>query len=99
MNWDEVYEWLKSCDYVNSSWERIDVMSHGLYCSDDAENTIISVFTRNDGELVCYLGMYNPEVEVGGRTGVYVTGIYDVIDYLTLNLEDMCDELMRKVGE
>lgn len=97
MNWDEVYEWLKSCGYVNSSWERIDVMSHGLYCGDDAENTIISIFVRKDGELVCYLGMYNPDVEVGGRTGLYLDNTGDLIDYLEWSLEDLSNELMRKV--
>ena len=96
MIWKEVYHWMESKDHVNSAWECIGATDSSFYAEDEFENTFISMFTRNDGELIVYVGMMRPKISVGGSTGIIVNSHYDVIDYLEDNLENMYDELMEK---
>ena len=96
MNWNEVYEWLKSHNHVHEGWDCIAVGDDSFYAEDKAENTFISIFTRGEGELVLYVGCRRPKVSVGSGTGYYVSNCWDVIDFLEDNLEDMYDELMKK---
>ena len=61
------------------------------------ETTFISIFTRGGDELVLYVCCLRPKVSVGSGTGCYVSNCWDVIDFLEENLEDMYNELMKKV--
>lgn len=61
------------------------------------ENTFISIFTHSNDELVVYVGCLRPKVSVGGKTGYQITHSDDIIYFLEDNLEDMYNELMRKV--
>lgn len=99
MNWNEVYEWLKSHGHIHDEWENISVTDDGFYAEDEMENTFISIFTRGGNELVIYVGCLRPKVSVGSGTGCYVSHSDDVINFLEDNLEDMYDKLMRKVME
>lgn len=99
MNWNEVYEWLKSHGHIHDGWETIAVGDDRFYAEDEMENTFISIFTRGGNELVLYVGCFRPKVSVGSGTGYYVSHSDDVINFLEDNLEDMYDELMRKVME
>lgn len=94
MEYREVLQWLKDHGHINEDWA-----DNALYCRDEFENTMISVFNRVDGELICYVGCVRPDVSVGGSTGIYVANPWDVIDYLTDHLEDMYEDLMKKVSE
>ena len=97
MNWNEVYEWLKRHGHVNDNWEHLEISDDSLYAKDSFENTFISLFTRGGDELVIYVGCLRPKMSVGSGTGCYVSNCWDVIDFLGDNLEDMYDELMKKV--
>ncbi len=98
MNWNEVKIWLHCHNHINEhQWEVIEVNDDNLYCSDTVENTFFSLFTRSDGELIMFVGMLQPKVSVGGPTGIYVENYHDVIDFLIDHMDDMYDELMRKV--
>ena len=99
MNWNEVYEWLKSHSHIHDEWENITITDDGFYAEDKMENTFISIFTRGGGELVLYVGCLRPKVSVGSGTGLYVSHSDDVIGFLEDNLEYMYDALMRKVME
>ena len=97
MNWNEVYDWLRSHNHVHENWERIEINDDGFYAEDEIENTFISIFTRGGDELVLYVGCLRPKISVGSGTGWYVSTCWDVIDFLDDHLEDMYDELMQKV--
>ena len=99
MDWNEVKFWLDCHGHINEQWDCIAIGVDGdnIYCEDSMENTFISIFTRGDGELIVYVGMLHPKMSVGGPTGVYVESHFDVIDYLVDHMENMYDELMRKV--
>ncbi len=97
MNWNEVYEWLKSHNHVHEKWDCVAVGDDSFYAEDKMENTFISIFTRGGDELVLYVGCLRPKVSVGSGTGYHVSNCWDVIDFLEENLEDMYDELMKKV--
>ena len=97
MNWNEVYEWLKSHNHVHENWDCIAVGDDSFYAEDKMENTFISLFVRGGCELVAIVGMMHPKISVGGSTGVEVYSHENVIWFLEDNLEDMYDELMRKV--
>ena len=97
MNWNEVYEWLKSYNHIHEGWDCITVNDDGFYAKDEMENTFISIFTRGGDELVLYVGCLKPKVSVGSSTGYHVSNCWDVIDFLDDNLENMYDELMKKV--
>lgn len=97
MNWNEVYEWLKSHGHVHENWDCIEIGDDSFYAEDKMENTFISIFTRGEGELVLYIGCQRPKISVGSGTGCYVSNCWDVIDFLEDNLEDMYDALMKKV--
>jgi hypothetical protein len=97
MNWTIVCKWLKDRGHIGDHWERLDVTEDGIYAEDSFENTFISIFTRGENELVLYVGCLQPKVSVGSGTGYYVVTCWDVIDFLEDNLEDMYNELMRKV--
>lgn len=99
MEYREVLQWLKDHGHINDDWAEISWADDGLYCRDEFENTMISVFNRVDGELICYVDCLRPKVSVGGPTGVYVNNPWDVIDYLYDNLEDMYEDLMKKVSK
>ena len=99
MNWNEVYEWLKSHNHIHEGWECIEVGDDSFYAEDEMENTFISIFTRSEDELVLYIGCLQPKVSVGSSTDCYVSNCWDVIDFLEDNLENMYDELMRKVND
>ena len=96
MNWNEVYEWLKSHGHVHEGWDCIGVGDDGFYAEDEMENTYISLFTKGGDELVAIVGMKHPKVSVGGATDATIHSIEDVIYFLEDNLEDMYDALMRK---
>ena len=98
MNWNEIYEWLKSHNHIHEGWTYITIGDDNFYAEDEMENTFISIFTRNEDELVLYVGCLRPKVSVGGNTDCYVSNCWDVIDFLEGNLENMYDELMRKVN-
>ena len=98
MEYREVLQWLKDKGHINDKWAEISWADDSLYCRDEFENTMISVFNRVNGELICYVGCLQPKVSVGGPTGVYVINPWDVIDYLRDNLEDMYEDLMKKVS-
>ena len=97
MNWNEVYEWLKSHNHVHEKWDCIAFDIDSFYAEDKLENTFISIFFRGGDELVFIVGCMRPKVSVGGSTGYHVSNCWDVIDFLEENLEDMYDELMKKV--
>ena len=99
MNWNEVYEWLKSHGHVQENWDCIEISDDSFYAEDSMENTFISLFTRGVDELVLYVGCLRPKMSVGGSTGFYVSDCWDVIDFLVDYLEDMYDELMGKAME
>ena len=96
MNWNEVYNWMESHGHVNKSWECIGIGCESFYAEDHTENTFISVFVKVSGELVVYVGMFHPNLSVGGNTGVYVNSIYDVLDWLHDNLEAHYEKLAEK---
>lgn len=97
MTWIDVKEWLESHGHINPTWDRVEVNEDSFYAEDEMENTFISIFTRGGDELVVYVGCLRPKVSVGSSTGYYVSNCWDVIDFLEDNLEDMYDQLMRKV--
>lgn len=97
MNWNEVYDWLRSHNHVHENWERIEINDDSFYAEDEIENTFISIFVRGGDELVLYVGCLRPKISVGSGTGWYVSTCWDVIDFLDDHLEDMYDELMKKV--
>lgn len=99
MEYREVLQWLKDHGHINDDWTEISWTDDALYCRDEFENTMISVFNRVNGELICYVGCVRPNVSVGGPTGIYVINHWDVIDYLTDHLEDMYEDLMKKVSK
>jgi hypothetical protein len=98
MNWNEVYEWLKSRGHVREDWDCIGIGDDSFYAEDSLENTFISIFTRGD-ELVLYVGCRRPKISVGGGTGYHVSTCWDVIDFLEDHLEDMYNELTKKFME
>lgn len=97
MTWVYIKEWLESHGYINPTWNCVEVNEDGFYAEDEMENTFISIFTHNNDELVVYVGCLRPKVSVGGTTGYQVTHSDDIIYFLEDNLEDMYNELMRKV--
>ena len=97
MNWILVKEWLENHGHINPNWDCIGVSDDSFYAEDKMENTFISLFTRGGCELVAIVGMMHPKVSVGGSTGIDVYSHENVIWFLEDNLEDMYDELMRKV--
>ena len=96
MDWNEVYNWLVSHGHVTENWEAIGIGYESFYAEDSFENTFISIFTRGE-ELVLIVGCLRPKVSVGSGTGYMVQSHEDVIYYLEEHLEEMYDELMRKV--
>ena len=97
MTWVDIKEWLESHDHINSTWDCVEVNEDSFYAEDEMENTFISIFTRGNDELVVYVGCLQPKVSVGGETDYQVTHSDDIIYFLEDNLEDMYNELMRKV--
>lgn len=97
MTWVYIKEWLESHGYINPTWNCIEVNEDGFYAEDKIENTFISIFTHNNDELVLYVGCLQPKVSVGSSTGYYVSNCWDVIDFLDDSLENMYDELMKKI--
>ena len=97
MTWVYIKEWLESHGYINPTWNCVEVNEDSFYAEDKIENTFISIFTHNNDELVLYVGCLRPKVSVGGTTGYQVTHSDDIIYFLEDNLEDMYNELMRKV--
>lgn len=98
MTWVYIKEWLESHGYINPTWwDCVEVNEDSFYAEDEMENTFISIFTHNNNELVVYVGCLRPKVSVGGKTGYQVTHSDDIIYFLEDNLEDMYNELMRKV--
>ena len=97
MTWVYIKEWLESHGYINPAWDCVEVNEDGFYAEDEMENTFISIFTHNNDELIIYVGCLRPKVSVGGTTGYQVTRSDDIIYFLEDNLEDMYNELMRKV--
>ena len=97
IDWMEVKEWLESHGHIHSGWDCIGVSDESFYAEDKMENTFISLFVRGDCELVAIVGMMHPKISVGGSTGVAVYSHENVIWFLEDNLEDMYDQLMRKV--
>ena len=89
-------QFFRDHEHIYDDWAEISWAEDCLYCRDELENTMISVFNRVDGELICYVGCLRPAVSVGGPTGVYVISPWDVIDYLSDNLEDMYLDLAKK---
>ena len=99
MDWDIVREWLDYHGHIRDDWDRIDVTEDGIYCEDTPENTFISVFTKFSGELVVFVGCLSPKLSVGGHTCIYVEDVWQVIDYLQDNLENMFEDLANKFFE
>ena len=99
MNWNEVYEWLKSHGHVREDWDCIGIGDDSFYAEDKMENTFISIFLRGGDELVLYVGCLRPKVSVGSGTGLYVSHSGEIIGFLEDHLEYMYDALMRKVME
>lgn len=97
MTWVYIKEWLESHGYIDPTWDCVEVNEDGFYAEDEMENTFISIFTHNNDELIIYVGCLRPKVSVGGTTGYQVTHSDDIIYFLEDNLEDMYNELMRKV--
>ena len=97
MNWMLVKEWLENHGHINPNWDCIGVGDDSFYAEDEMENTFISLFTRGGCELVAIVGMKHPKISVGGSTGIEVYSHENVNWFLEDNLEDMYDELMRKV--
>ena len=97
MTWVYIKEWLESHGYINPIWNCVEVNEDGFYAEDEMENTFISIFTHNNDELIIYVGCLRPKMSVGGTTGYQVTHSDDIIYFLEDNLEDMYNELMRKV--
>lgn len=97
MTWVYIKEWLESHGYIDPTWDCVEVNEDGFYAEDEMENTFISIFTHNNDELIIYVGCLRPKVSVGGTTGYQVTRSDDIIYFLEDNLEDMYNELMRKV--
>ena len=98
MDWMLVKEWLENHGHINSDWDCVDVNDDSFYAEDEMENTFISIFTRGGDELVLDVGCLRPKVSVGSGTGFHVSSCWDVIDFLQDHLEDMYDQLMRKVA-
>ena len=99
MDWMLVKEWLEDHGHINSNWDCVAVNEDSFYAEDKMENTFISLFQRGGCELVAVVGMRRPHISVGGPTDVAIYSHEDVIYFLEDNLEDMYDELMRKVSE
>ena len=99
MDWDIVREWLDYHGHIRDTWERIETHDHGVYCEDTIENTFISVFTKVSGELVVGVGCVTPKVTISIQTGIYVEDVWQVIDYLHDNLENMFEDLANKFFE
>lgn len=99
VNWNEVCSWLENHGHITHDWDHVMVHDDGIYCKDDVENTMISVFKKNSGELVAFVGILTPNMSVGGDTCVFVETEWDVIDYLTDNMQRLYDELTRKFTE
>lgn len=97
MIWVYIKDWLESHGYINPTWDCIEVNEDSFYAEDEMENTFISIFTHGNDELVVYVGCLRPKVSVGGKTGYQITHSDDIIYFLEDNLEDMYNELMRKV--
>ena len=97
MNWMLVKEWLENHGHINPNWDCIGVSDESFYAEDKMETTFISLFVRGGCELVAIVGMMHPKISVGGSTGVAVYSHENVNWFLEDNLEDMYDELMRKV--
>lgn len=97
MDWNIVKEWLETHGHINPAWDCIGVGDDSFYAEDKAENTFISIFTRAAGELIFYVGCKRPKISVGGSTGHFAFSCEDVINFLEDNLEDMYDQLTRKV--
>ena len=97
MTWVYIKEWLESHGYINPTWNCVEVNEDSFYAEDEMENTFISIFTLDNNELVVYVGCLKPKASVGSSTGYHVSNCWDVIDFLDDNLENMYDELMKKV--
>ena len=98
MDWFEVKNWLENHGHISSSWDCVAVGDDSFFAEDEMENTFISLFQRSNGhELIAFVGMMHPKCSVGGGTGRTIDSHEDVIAFLEDNLEDMYDELMRKV--
>lgn len=97
MTWVYIKEWLESHGYINPTWNCVEVNEDGFYAEDEMKNTFISIFTHNNDELIIYVGCLRPKVSVGGTTGYQIIHSDDIIYFLEDNLEDMYNELMRKV--
>ena len=97
MTWVYIKEWLESHGYINPTWNCVEVNEDGFYAKDEMENTFISIFTSSNDELVVYVGCLRPKMSVGGTTGYQIIHSDDIIYFLEDNLEDMYNELMRKV--
>ena len=97
MIWVYIKEWLESHGYINPTWDCVEVNEDSFYAEDEMENTFISIFTSSNDELVVYVGCLRPKMSVGGTTDYQVTHSDDIIYFLEDNLEDMYNELMRKV--
>ena len=97
MTWVYIKEWLESHGYINPTWNCVEVNEDSFYAEDEMENTFISIFTHSNDKLVVYVGCLRPKVSVGGTTDYQVTHSDDIIYFLEDNLEDMYNELMRKV--
>ena len=97
IEWPTITEWLEIHGHISFKWEEI-TNDDCVYCADTLENTFISIFTKNTGELVVSVGCFHPRVSVGGDTGLYVQTEWDIIDYLHDNLEDLFETLNTKLG-
>jgi hypothetical protein len=97
MTWVDIKEWLETHEHISPTWDCVEVNEDSFYAEDEMENTFISIFTRSNDELVVYVGCLRPKISVGGETGYQVTHSDDIIYFLEDNLEDMYNELMRKV--
>lgn len=96
MNWKTVEEWLELHGYISFDWEEQNT-DNCIYYADTKENTFISIFTKVSGELIVYVGMFNPHTSVGGDTSIYIISEWDIIDYLHDNMEDLFEKLNQKI--
>ena len=94
MDWSIVEDWLMRKKYINYTWDRIDVTEEGFYCEDKFENTFISLFSKGQNQLVCFLGCLSPKIYVGGDTCYHD---YDAIYYLENNFEYLSERLNEKI--
>lgn len=98
IEWPTITEWLEIHGHISFDWEEI-TNEDCVYCADSLENTFISIFTKATGELVVFVGCFNPHVSVGGDTGICVETEWEIIDYLHDNLEDLFETLNTKIME